>query len=766
MENMQNILANYGLYYPGNRQKITVSSKQAFKRAYTSIISHLFSFFSSFNQTIPMISMVFLVFIATSSIIKVTTRYAQQEKMTNQTSLMLTEAIEIIFQNNNIKFDLASQKKAESMLGQLLAKTRFLSESFILLAQPNELVFASSTKNSHYIGKKIGEIIPELSRSRSRSKTVQMSEASLDQQPYHVLSVNLPHNSGSILIINSRVPLLRLWREEVTLEVVFFSIISALLLFILFSYYRQAKKNKENDTILLEANICVETALSRGRCGLWNFNFDNKKFHLSRSMYEIMGIPYENKTLSFRAIARLIHYDNKKICEIARSVTGKHVKQLDQIFHMRHASGADIWIQVRAQMMRTISGGMNIIGIAMDVTEKYHLEKRYAEADQRLSKAIECTSEALVLWDKNDRLVMCNANYQKAYGLPDHVLVPGNARSIIQDAQTRPIIEYRTSDPERSQDMSKEIKLADSRWLQINEWCTHDGGTISVGTDITLLKHNQAQLRESKRRLKATINDLSTSRQILERQKTELSIANAKYQVEKERAETANKTKSEFLAKMSHELRTPLNAILGFSEVIKKEIFGELGSVKYYEYAQDIHYSGQHLLNMINNILEMSKIETEKISIDKQNADLIPIINEGIRLIGSSAQSKNIKIEKKIPSELFFNADKRIIKKILFPILSNSIKFTNNNGKMMIRTSKIGQCVIITIADTGIGIPKSALEKIGQSFEPLHNQYDQSIGGFGLGLAISDALTNLHGGRLKIISQEGKGTIVTICMPQ
>nr|WP_244463125.1 histidine kinase dimerization/phospho-acceptor domain-containing protein [Candidatus Liberibacter solanacearum] len=122
--------------------------------------------------------------------------------------------------------------------------------------------------------------------------------------------------------------------------------------------------------------------------------------------------------------------------------------------------------------------------------------------------------------------------------------------------------------------------------------------------------------------------------------KPNFQIANAKYQTEKERAEMANRAKSEFLAKMSHELRTPLNAILGFSEIIKGETFGKLGSVKYYEYAKDIHDSGKHLLNLINNILEMSKIESEHIAINKKHTNLIPIINESLQLIAPSAQKK------------------------------------------------------------------------------------------------------------------------------
>ncbi|MEG8099393.1 PAS domain-containing sensor histidine kinase [Candidatus Liberibacter brunswickensis] len=760
MENVQNISQSCGLCYSRNRQKITVSFKNIFKRLHISIIQCLFPTFLSFSKTIPIVSIAFLVIIAISSIIKVTTKYAQQEQITDQKSIIIAKAIEAIFKNNKISFNLEFQKKAESILGEIIIK-RFFPESLIILTKSDGTVFASSDNNSHYIGEKISNIIPKFDNLKDNDKIFKSSEVFISQKPYHVSSIHLSDNDGLIFIINSNIPLLRFWREEVTLEIVFFAGISSLLLLMLFNYYRQEKNN-----ILFQSSLCFETALSHGRCGIWNFNLDKKKFYLSHSMHEIFGIPCKNQAISFREIARLIHCDDKTIYQIARSIIRKRITQLDQIFQMRNSIGDNIWIKVRAQMMRTSSGSMNVIGVAMDVTEQYYLEKRYAEADKQLSKAIERTSEAFVLCDKDDLLVMCNVHYQKAYGLPDNVLIPRNTRSNIKNAQIHPVVEHYTSDPTNSQNISKEIKLANSRWIQINEWRTNDGGTISVGTDITQLKRNQKKLRESKRQLKATINDLYTSRQILERHKTELLIANSKYQFEKERVEIANKAKSEFLSKMSHELRTPLNAILGFSEIIKREIFGELGSIKYYEYAKDIHDSGQHLLNIINDILEMSKIETDQIHINKQKINLIPIIDESLQLVYSSAYDKNITIEKKISSDLFLNADQKIIKKILFPILSNSIKFTNNGGKMMIRTSTVNKSVIITIADTGIGIPKSDLARIGRPFEQLHNQYYQSIGGSGLGLSISDALTNLHGGRLKIISKEGKGTIVSICMPQ
>lgn len=152
----------------------------------------------------------------------------------------------------------------------------------------------------------------------------------------------------------------------------------------------------------------------------------------------MLGLPASDKTLSFGDAARLMHPNDNSLYELARAVAKGKASQIDQILRIRHAGGHYVWMRVRAQVIRTNSGQEHMIGIAMDVTEQHRLAQRYAEADQRLADAIECTSEAFVLWDKNDRLVMCNAHYQQAYGLPDSVLMPGTERSAVLQPQPVP----------------------------------------------------------------------------------------------------------------------------------------------------------------------------------------------------------------------------------------------------------------------------------------------------------------------------------------
>jgi two-component system cell cycle sensor histidine kinase PleC len=718
------------------------------------------------KRVIPVLIVSFLMVVAASHFFSMVTEHGRMAASARQATSLSIAAAAAAFSNDASLFRAGDRDGAERKLSTYLPQDRLDPGAFVLMVQASGRVFGSSAAGSNYIGLTISDFFPEVSAIRSFGDHAGVIETMIDGAPYYAAISLIGDKGDFVLSAASMEQIDKLWRDELTLNVTLFAGISSILLVILYAYYTQVKRTRDADEIFLESNMRVETALSRGRCGLWDFDFASREFFWSRSMYDMLGLPAADRPLSFADAERLMHPDDNSLHTLARSITRGSAGQVDQILRIRHAKGHYVWMRARAQVIRTNSGRVHMIGIAMDVTEQHRLAQRYAEADQRLADAIECTSEAFVLWDKNDRLVMCNDHFQQAYGLPNGVLVPGTERAVVNAAAARPIIERRIVDPGRSNhSQTTEVQLADERWLQINERRTRDGGLVSVGTDITQLKRNQERLRESERRLMATINDLSASRQILERQKAELSTANTNYLAEKERAEAANKAKSEFLANMSHELRTPLNAILGFSEILQDQMFGPLGSSRYNEYAKDIHDSGKHLLNVINDILDMSKIEAGHIKLSCETVDLAPLIEECLRLTTIPAACKNILVEQSISSGIKLTADRRAMKQILLNLLSNAVKFTNNGGRIAVRTRKVDDAVVLTIADTGIGIPKSALSKIGQPFEQVQSQYAKSKGGSGLGLAISRSLTLLHHGRMRIRSREGIGTVIAIRIP-
>ena len=263
----------------------------------------------------------------------------------------------------------------------------------------------------------------------------------------------------------------------------------------------------------------------------------------------------------------------------------------------------------------------------------------------------------------------------------------------------------------------------------------------------------------------ATVADLRHSQQKLERQAEEVADLAEKYAEEKTRAEDANQAKSKFLANMSHELRTPLNAIIGFSEIMESGMFGPLGTDKYREYCHDIHQSGQYLLEVINDILDMSKIEAGRIRLDPEDIELEAFLNDAMRVVSGRADDKRIALTAHISAGIRLTADHRLLKQIVLNLLSNAVKFTPEGGRIGVRARAARGRVSIAIADTGIGIPKDALARLGRPFEQVESQRTKSQQGSGLGLAIANSLTELHKGRMRIRSKLGSGTIVLLRLP-
>ena len=718
------------------------------------------------RRAIPILILAFLAVVALARTIGIMSEHQRMEAAVRQSTALIAATVNAALGERPALFEARERAEAEKRLSAFLDREHFSNGAFVLLVDPAGRVFGSSAEAAGQVGLMLSSLLPEVMTIRQSGSRTGAIETELNGVPHHAIFTPVGTDGAMIVTAHSLQSVEDFWRRELSLNVTLFTCISIILFVILYAYFYQVKRAREADDTFLESNLRVETALARGRCGLWDFDLESRKLVWSRSMYEMLGLAPSTQPLAFADAARLMHPDDGNLYALARSVGRGSSRHIDQIFRMRHAQGHYVWMRARAQIISSSTGDLHVIGIAMDVTEQHRLAQRYAEADQRLADAIECTSEAFVLWDKNDKLVAWNGHFQKVYGLPDDILVPGKERSVVLAATRKPIIQRRIADADDgTNSRTTEVQLADERWLQINERRTRDGGLVSVGTDITLLKRNQERLRDQERRLMNTISDLSASQRILERQKTELSDANEKYLAEKQRAEAANKAKSEFLANMSHELRTPLNAILGFSEILLAGMFGPVGSPKYEEYAKDIHESGKHLLNVINDILDMSKIEAGQMKIRCERIDLCPLIEESMRLTAIPAEEKNITVEQHVQPGLSLFADRRAIKQILLNILSNAVKFTDDGGRIALRARQVQGAVLVSIVDTGIGIPKSALSKIGNPFEQVQSQYAKSKGGSGLGLAISRSLVALHGGSLKIRSREGQGTVVSMRIP-
>lgn len=236
----------------------------------------------------------------------------------------------------------------------------------------------------------------------------------------------------------------------------------------------------------------------------------------------------------------------------------------------------------------------------------------------------------------------------------------------------------------------------------------------------------------------------------------------------KTKAEEESVEKSKFLANVSHELRTPLNSIIGFSEILKDEVMGPLGSAQYKEYATDIHASGTHLLSLINDILDFSKADANKLDIEYQETDVTKLLKNCLRLIAQRAEAANVKLSSDFADEhVVTMTDPKRLKQIILNLLTNAVKFTPPNGRitLMCKQDLLNKKISIAVVDTGVGIAEKDISKVMAAFGQVKNEYSSKSEGTGLGLPLTRKLVELMDGQFVISSKLGEGTTVTLTFP-
>ena len=376
---------------------------------------------------------------------------------------------------------------------------------------------------------------------------------------------------------------------------------------------------------------------------------------------------------------------------------------------------------------------------------------------ESLIEALQVMASAFACWDAQSRLVAANPAFARMFGFEAEALQPNSPHAEFARLTRKAI--RQTLKPDGAAAGVREIEFRDGRWAQTHERRTPSGGLVMTAVDITALKIREAERSRDEETLRDAISRLEGSQ-------IQLSDLARKYETEKLRAVEANRAKSEFLANMSHELRTPLNAIIGFSEIMTQELFGPIGAAPYRGYVSDILASGQHLLALINDVLDMSKIEAGKMTLYREPLDVGALAEEALRLVRNRAETAGLMLIADIGEDLpLVEADARAVKQILLNLLSNALKFTPAGGRVSVRARGEAGGVRLTVQDTGIGINPDDLPRLAAPFEQVESQQSKTTQGTGLGLALSKAFVEMHGSNLTIESAAGQGTRVSFLLP-
>ena len=509
--------------------------------------------------------------------------------------------------------------------------------------------------------------------------------------------------------------------------------------------------------VFAETEHRFRVAVEAARCGVWEWDTEADEVIVSDYMAELLGLP-EGGSVRAEAVMERIHPRYRDLVQHAL-LQASTFGSFEVTFPVPVEGRGARWIDARGQARgaRGEHGFSMIMGVALDITEARRAKAQAQSAENRLRDGIESVSDAFALFDRNSRLILSNVAFKDAFGFTDDALKKGALKDELTRIAALAIKAERPSAEGRAG--AREVELHDGRVLQLNERFTGDGGTVVTAADVTFIRRQELERQRAADSLRATVDQLEASQE-------KLSLLARKYEIAMTRAEAANQAKSEFLANMSHELRTPLNAINGFSEIMAGEMFGPLGDARYKGYAADILKSGQHLLSLINDILDMAKIEAGKMTLHYEAVDLLEVCEDAIRLMRGRAQESGLALTLDADALPEVEADYRGLKQVMLNLISNAVKFTPEGGSITVSVQPMpGARVRIAVTDTGIGIAAEDLARLAQPFEQVEGQHSKTTQGTGLGLALTKSLIELHGGQMLMESEPGEGTTVSFDIP-
>jgi PAS domain S-box-containing protein len=506
-------------------------------------------------------------------------------------------------------------------------------------------------------------------------------------------------------------------------------------------------EHKRTEEALRENQSRLDFALHAVSAAFWEYEVGASGHVLGPSYYAMLGYSAADAPHDRAGWLALLHPDDRPIIDAqAREWKPGETGYRETEFRIRARDGSWRWLLTRYRPVTVDVAGRpaRLVGIDTDITARKHAELALQRERDRAQQYLDIAGSMIVVLDVRERVVMVNRRACAVLGLSEAEAIGRNwydsfvptANREQERAEYRELLAGR-----RGTDNQIETLVRNRRGeVRIVAW--HD--TVLRGDDGVVT------------------GTLSSGEDITDRRRAEEASVAARQQ-----AEAANRAKSEFLARVSHELRTPLNAVLGFSEIMHSEAMGPIGNRRYKEFAEHIHASGTHLLSLIDDILDLSKIEAGRLELHEEEVAIGEVVDQVCDLMRQRADDAGLTLSVRIADALPpIRADKRALKQILLNLLSNAVKFTPRGGGVALGAGREPDGgIAIGVADTGIGIAAADIAKAMEPFGQVDSSLTRRYQGAGLGLPISRSLIELHGGRLDLDSKPGAGTTATIRLP-
>ena len=475
----------------------------------------------------------------------------------------------------------------------------------------------------------------------------------------------------------------------------------------------------------------------------WRNDFKTRATSWPPEMCAVAGIsPQEGAHMSADQVRALLHPRDRYV--LRDVYKNAHDTTAPSVFYSRikSASGGYTHCLTHGFVERDERGNpLGFVGFSCDITKEIEADQMLRESETQLRELVEQISDLVILRDGDGRMLYVSPAARRVLGREPASMVGTRIADTVHPDDLPSYTQSYNALPTDGENytITFRIRHGDGHyvWLESNIRC------LAVRPD-----GRPARLA-------------SISRDVTERKQAAENLAAAR-----ERAEAASATKSRFLANMSHELRTPLNAIIGFSDIIHRELFGPVGNAQYKDYARLIQDSGAHLLDLINDVLDMSKIEAGKFDLRLEELDIEDVVRTCMTLMEPHAQRSKLMLTAKLGQpHRVVRADRRAVKQILLNLITNAIKFTPTGGLVTVSVENLMDGVALQVSDTGVGIPPEDIERVTQPFEQVTSDPLLAQSGSGLGLALVQSLVGMHMGKLKIDSVQGQGTVVSVFLP-